>query len=135
MHGLYSIQTNRDGSKKNKRVGEYANKNFLVALEDVQEAYEVTNSATNLITVNRSPEDQARNIITFLICKSRSSEVNIAVTCQSNFKCARSHDPELPATWFRGTEALDQLDSLLSAYQNREVPYNYKELSNATVKS
>lgn len=135
MHGLYSIQTNRDGSKKNKRVGEYHNKSFLVALEDVQEAYEVTNSATNLITVNRSPEDQAREIITFLICKSRSSETNIAVTCKSNFRCARTHDPMLPATWFRGTESLDQLDSLLTMYSNQEVPYNYKGKLNATSKS
>lgn len=135
MHGLFSIQTNREGSKKNKRSGEFHNKSFLVSLEDVQEAYEVTNSATNLITVNRSPQDQAREIITFLICKSRSSETNIAVTCRSNFKCARSHDPELPATWFRGTEALDQLDSLISTYANQEVPYNYKDQLNETSRS
>lgn len=132
MHGLYSIQTNRDGSKKNRKVGEYANKNVLVTLEDVQEAYEVTNSATNLITVNRSPQDQARELITFLLCKSRSSETNIAVTCRSNFRTARSHHATLPAMWFRGTEPLDQLDSLLAEYNNNEVPYNFKELRNGT---
>lgn len=132
MHGLFPIQTNREGSKKNKRSGEFHNKNFLVALEDVQEAYEVTNCATNLITVNRSPEDQARHLITYLIGKSRSSETNVAVTCRSNFACSRTHDAELPATWFRGTESLDQLESLISVYQNQEVPYNYKDLQNET---
>jgi hypothetical protein len=135
MHGLYSIQTNREGSKKNRKVGEYHNKNMLVTLEDVQEAYEVTNSATNLITVNRSPQDQGRDIITYLLCKSRSSETNIAVTCRSNFRIARTHDASLPAMWFRGTDSLDQLDSLLSEYNNKEVPFNYKELRNDTKSS
>lgn len=135
MHGLYSIQTNREGSKKNKRTGEYANKKQLVQLEDVQEAYEVTNSATNLITINRTPEDQGRNIITFMFCKSRSAEVNVAVTCRSDFKRSRTHWANLAATWYRGTDQLDQLDSLLSEYNNREVPSNYLEMRNATTKS
>ena len=135
MHGLFSIQTNREGSKKNKRVGEYANKKFLTALEDVQEAYEVTNSATNLLTLNQSPEDKIREIFTFLICKSRGSDTGIAIACKSNFRCARTHDAQLPATWFRGNESLEQLDSLLVEYANREVPFNYKELKNETFKS
>jgi hypothetical protein len=136
MHGLFSVQTNREGSKKNKKTGEYQNKNQLVQLEDVQEAYEITNSATNLITVNRSPEDQAMDIITFLIAKSRSSETNIAVSCRSIFSCARSHDAELPAVWYRyGGEGLDSVASLMQEYNNREVPFNYKELRHGTTKS
>lgn len=135
VHGLYSIQTNREGSKKNRRVGGYENKQHLVTLEDVQEAYEVTNAATNLITINRSPEDQRDDRTVFLICKSRSSETNIAVACRSDFRRARSHDAQLPATWFKGTESLDHLDSLLVEYANREVPFNHKELQNATVRS
>lgn len=135
VHGLYSIQTNREGSKKNRRTGGYENKQTLVSLEDVQEAYEVTNSATNLITINRSPEDQRDDRTIFLICKSRSSETNIAVACRSDFRRARSHDAQLPATWFRGTESLEHLDSLLVEYANREVPHNYKDYLNATVKS
>lgn len=135
MHGLYSIQTNREGSKKNRRVGQFENKNSLVTLEDVQEAYEVTNSATNLITINRSPEDQRDDRTVFLICKSRSSQTNIAVACRSDFRRARSHDAQLAATWWSGTESLDQLDSLLLEYGNREVPHNYKDLLNATTKT
>ena len=130
MHGLYSIQTNRKGSEKNKRTGDYANKTQLVQLEDVQEAYEVTNSATNLLTINRSPDDQGRNIITYLFCKSRSSETNIAVTCRSDFRRSRTHWANLPATWYRGTSQLDQMENLLSEYANREVPTNYKDLQN-----
>ena len=135
MHGLFSIQTNRDGSKKNKRTGDYHAKKALIRLEDVQEAYEVTNSATNLITLNRSPEDQSDNLITFLIDKSRSSETDIAVTCKSNFACARSHDPELPAIWYRGSASVDQIPTLLLQYNGGEVPWNYKEMLNATTKS
>lgn len=134
MHCLCSIQTNREGSKKNRRTGEYANKTQLVSLEDVQEAYEVTNSATNLITVNRTPDDQAREIITFLFCKTRSAEANVAVTCRSDFRRSRTHWANLPATWFRGTDQLEHLDSLLSEYNNQEVPLNYKDLRNATTK-
>lgn len=135
MHGLFSIQTNRDGSKKNRQVGEYANKKILTSLEDVQEAYEVTNSATTLITLNASPEDQVRNLFTFLLCKSRSSITNVAVACRSNMSHARTHDPNQPATWWTGTNSLDQLDSLLVQYSNQEVPYNYKDLRNDTSKS
>jgi hypothetical protein len=135
IHGLFSIQTNREGSKKNRQVGEYANKRFLTTLEDVQEAYEVTNSATNLLTLNQSPSDKAREIFTFLICKSRSSDTNIAVSCQSNFRCARTHDAEKPATWYRGVEAPENIDTLLVQYANQEIPHNHKEMQNATSKS
>jgi hypothetical protein len=131
MHGFYSAQTNREGSKKNKK-SDPDKQNQLVQLEDIQETYEITNSATNLITVNRSPSDQARGIISYLYGKSRSSETNIVITCQSNFACARTHDPELPATWYRGTESLDHLDTLLKEYNNQEIPWNYKDLHNET---
>lgn len=134
MHGYFSAQTNREGSKKNKK-SDPDKQNQLVQLEDIQETYEITNSATNLITINRSPSDQARGIISYLYGKSRSSETNIVVTCKSNFACARTHDPELPATWYRGTESLDHLDVLVKDYQNQEIPWNYKDLRNESSKS
>jgi hypothetical protein len=135
MHGLFSVQTNREGSKKNRKVGGFEDSKALVTLEDIQESYEVTNSATNLITLNRSPDDQVLNLMTFLLCKSRSSEVNVAVTCRSSFETARTHDANLPAVAYHGTSALDGLNTLLMEYNNQVVPFNYKELRNATVKS
>lgn len=124
MHGLYAIQTNREGSKVNKRIGEHKNKRQLLTLEYVQETYEVTNSATNLITLNRSPQDAIQEIVTFLICKSRSSETNVAVVCKSNYRHGRTHHPAMPATFFRGTDGIDHLDSLLLEYAGREIPFD-----------
>jgi replicative DNA helicase len=122
MHGLFAVQTNREGSKVNRRVGEHRNKRQLITLEYVQEAYEITNSATNLITLNRSPQDALQEVVTFLICKSRSSETNVGVACRSNYRHGRTHHPSLPATIFRGTEGVDHLDSLLVEYAGREIP-------------
>jgi hypothetical protein len=124
MHALLAIQTNREGSKVNKRMGEHKNKRQLLTLEYVQEAYEVTNSATNIITLNRSPQDIVQDLVTFLICKSRSSETNVAITCRSNYRHARTHHASWPAMSFRGTDGLDHLDTLLLEYAGREVPFD-----------
>jgi hypothetical protein len=124
IHGLFPIQTNRDGSKMNRQVGDYRNKKHLLTLEFVQAAYEATNSATNILTINRSPDDQAKHLITYLFCKSRSSETNVAVACRSAFHIGRAHWGSLPATMFRGTEGIDQLDSLLLEFPNQEIPFD-----------
>jgi hypothetical protein len=121
FHAIMAAQTNREGSKMNSRSGEYRRKNSLLTLDYIQESYEITNSATNLITLNRSPEDQARNLMTLLFCKSRSSETNWAVTCQTLFAHARTHGPTMKATAFRGTEGLEQIESAIQDFNGVDV--------------
>jgi hypothetical protein len=121
FHVLTAIQTNREGSKANKRFGRTEAR--LLVMEDVQEAWGPMTTATNVITVNRDPIAQANGFLTFLICKSRSSEVNWAVCVKSNFACARSHWGTYDCTWYRGTDSMsDKMDTLLTGYRGQEVP-------------
>lgn len=132
MHGLFNVQTNREGSKKGKKVGDYSKNPQLITLEDIQETFEITNSATNLWTGNRTPQDEAQETITLLNGKSRSSEVNVAVTLRSDFRRARAFWADKPAFWYKGTHHIENAESLFGQYSGQELPYNYKELMNGS---
>ena len=88
-HALVAAQTNRDGSRANR-----ASDRFLTD-EDVAECFGIMMIATSVITLNRSDEDMAHNRITFYVSKSRASETGIAITCRSDFRCARTHHASL----------------------------------------
>lgn len=84
-HTLVAAQTNRDGSRANR-----ASDRFLTS-EDIAECYGIIQIATNVVTLNRNDEDKAHNRITFYVSKSRASETGIAITCRSDYRCARTH--------------------------------------------
>jgi hypothetical protein len=129
IHGLFPIQTNREGYKVNRKTGDDHKRNRqLLTLDFVQEAFEVTNSATNLITLNRTPSDAMNELVTWLFAKSRSNEVNIAVTTRSNYRHARTHHPGMAAAMFKGTEMIDNLDSLLTEFSGQEIPYERQQI-------
>lgn len=90
VHVLTAIQTNREGSRVNNRQGKHVEARFLT-MEDVMESWGPMTTATNVISINRPPEAQAKNITGYLICKSRSSEVGVLFLARSNFGMARSH--------------------------------------------
>lgn len=120
FHALLAAQTNREGSKVNRSIDE----GRLLTFEDVSEAFAIAMSATNIITVNRSPRDMAANRITFYVCKSRSSDVGWAVVCRSDFGHALTHSVELGATAYRGSDTMpDKIESLLSTHQNKDIPF------------
>jgi hypothetical protein len=122
-HVITAIQTNREGSKTNKKIGKDV-LSRLLTLEDVMESWGPMTTATNVISINRDPSAQAKGIVTFFICKSRSSEVGWAVACKSNYAAAQSHQPESPATKYRGTSPMsEKIDSLLEGYCGREIPW------------
>lgn len=133
LHVLTSIQTNREGSKENRRVGKNV-QHRLLTMEDVMEAWGPMTTATNVISINRDPQAQARGIVTFYICKSRSSEVGWAVVCKSDYAAARSHWGHLekpdgttepwPCTWYRGTSSMsEKIEDLLASHQGKEIPF------------
>lgn len=124
LHVLTAIQTNREGSKINSRKsGQRGEEHRLLGMEDVSEAWGPMTTATNVISINRPPEAQANNIVIYLLCKSRSSEVDWAVACKSNFACAQSHSPDAPATWYRGSSTMSsKIENLLEGYKGTEIP-------------
>lgn len=124
FHVLCAIQTNREGSKINNRSGHKDQKVRLLTMEDVMESWGPMTTATNVITINRDPEAQARNIITFYICKSRSSKVGIAVVCQSDFSRTRPHWETAKAAFYTGTAPLSQnAQALLERFDQKEIPW------------
>lgn len=125
FHVITAIQTNREGSKANsKHKSKKDVESRLLTMEDVMESWGPMTTATNVISINRDPLMQAKNLVTFLICKSRSSEVNWAVVCKSNYAAAQSHAPDAPCTWYRGTSPMsERIDSMLAGYGGKEIPW------------
>jgi hypothetical protein len=92
-------------------------------MEDVMESWGPMTTATNVISINRDPVAQAKGIVTFFICKSRSSEVGWAVACKSNYAAAQSHQPDAASTWYRGVSPMsERIESLLDGFRGREIP-------------
>ena len=125
LHVVTAIQTNREGSRANNRKvgkGEVAR---LLTMEDVMESWGPMTTAANVISINRDPVAQAKGVVTFLICKSRSSEVGWAVVVKSDYAAARSHWRDAACTWYRGgTPMSDNIDSLLQSHGGHEIPWD-----------
>ena len=110
IHVLTAIQTNREGSKVNKKItraGEEGD-NRLLSMEDVMESWGPMTTATNVISINRDAQAQAKGYVTYHICKSRSSEVGWAVVCRSEYATARTHGPDLESTFYRGHMTMNE---------------------------
>jgi replicative DNA helicase len=121
VHFLTAIQSNRDGSKINRR--QKGVENRLLTMEDVAESWGPMTAATNVISLNRDPIAIARGRVTYHICKSRSSEVGWSVVCRSNFKCCITHHEDYGATWYRGSSPMaERIDELLTQYMGQAIP-------------
>lgn len=102
FHALLAIQTNRQGSKINRG---QSSESRLLTMEDVAESFGVMMKATNVLTLNISPYDKEKGRVTWYLCKSRSSDVDWAFVCKSDFSRATTHAPAgwpevTPGTWF-----------------------------------
>jgi KaiC/GvpD/RAD55 family RecA-like ATPase len=119
FHVLAAIQTNREGSRVNKGQRE----DRLLNMEDVSESWGPMEMATNVISINRSPEAIKEKRVTFFICKSRSSETGKAIACKSRYDCAVTHSEDLGATWYRGDSPMDEvIETLIAQYHGIAVP-------------
>src|ERR1035437_1671079 len=122
FHALVSIQTNREGSKINRGLSKKEEKRLL-SMEDVQESWGPMTSATNVISINRSIKAMNANRLTYLLCKSRSSETGQAVVCRTNYTHATTHSDGLGAAWYRGGSAMEgRVDSYLKTHGGGGVP-------------
>ncbi len=99
-HSMVAIQTNREGSKVSSGygAGKYSSKPQEVRFlrkEDVLEAWGPIATATNVITVNRSPQSMAGGFLTYFLDKSRSSSTQLAVTAYERYAQCVSHSDDL----------------------------------------
>lgn len=120
FHALTAIQTNRDGSKINN-----GREDRLLTKEDVSESWGVMEMATNVITINRSPDAKKRNRVTFYVDKSRSSETGTAVVCNSRYDMSLTHAEDFGAIWYRGQATMEErVDDLLEQFgkDHLEIP-------------
>ena len=106
MAVLVAVQTNREGSKINRRHGNQKNETRLLVMEDVSEAFGVMHPAAIVITLNRTDEDAANNFLTFLMCKSRSSATGWAVTCKTDYDRCTTHSNTLGSFSYRGSTSI-----------------------------
>lgn len=121
FHSLLAIQTNREGSKVNQG----QNTNRLLTMEDVQEAWGPMTSASNVITLNRSPIAKMKNRMTFYVCKSRSSETGRAIVAETKFGHGLTHSTKLRSTGYLGTSTMEAtIDTFLSSHNGQMMPQN-----------
>lgn len=103
LHLLTGIQVNRTGNNINRKAKGAEDR--LLVPEDVSESFGTMMVATNIISINRSPLAEVKNRVTFLICKSRSSETHVAVVCGLNTLVA---SPTVTSWGAPGTEDFRQ---------------------------
>jgi replicative DNA helicase len=122
-HVVTAIQTNRQGSRESRH-GTAKDRPRLLQLEDVMEAWGPMTTATNVISINRDDEAQAKDHATFCLLKSRSSQVGWSVLVKSDYAAARSHWDSSACTWYRGSISMsDRIDNLLETYSGAETPW------------
>lgn len=81
-HSLVAIQANRQGAKINNRT---ADDERLLEMTDAAEAWGPVTTASSVITINRPPEAQRRNMTVYKLVKSRQSSVGLVVTATSDY--------------------------------------------------
>lgn len=119
LHALVNIQTNRAGSVANR------DEDRLLGKEDVAESWGAMAKMTNVITVNRSLNDQNKNRLTYYIVKSRSSGTGRAVVARTNFDNAIAHSDRdgYGAVWYFGSKMIpgEELDQYLPMCAGGEI--------------
>lgn len=121
FHSLVAIQGNRESAKVNSK--KKGAEDRLLDMTDVSEAYGPMMTATSVISLNRSRSD----ILTFNLCKSRSSETGFAVACKADYSRVKTHSNELGGFAYRGFGTqMDRVDDYLMQYKNQMIP-NYME--------
>jgi hypothetical protein len=94
FHSLVAVQTNREGYKTNNRNANAENSRLLT-IDDVADAYVISNLVTNFISINRSPVDAQQDRVTFYVCKSKNSKTGRAIVARSAYGSRITHDEAL----------------------------------------
>ncbi len=119
FHSLLAIQTNREGSKINKHMG---GDNRLLVMEDVKESWDPMAEASNVLTLNRSPQAINKGLIIYNVAKCRSNTAGVAVYAKSNFASNITHSNELGGFAYQGMRSAEHIvEELWSAYSNKTI--------------
>jgi replicative DNA helicase len=92
FHALLAIQTNREGSKINKGL---TGEGRALEMEDVKESWDPMAEASNVLTLNRPPWAEQKNILMINLAKTRSNARGIVVIAKTNYSCSLTHSDEL----------------------------------------
>ena len=123
FHVLVAIQTNREGSKVNRKMGAFKNETRLLHMEDVMETWGAMTAAATVISINRTAQDAELKKLTFLVCKSRSGETGWALVCNTDYDRCRTHSNDLGCFWYRGEDGLgERSNAMMQAHLNQAVP-------------
>jgi replicative DNA helicase len=119
FHSLLAIQTNREGSKINKHLN---GDNRLLMMEDVKESWDPMAEASNVITINRSPQAIQKNLIIYNVAKCRSNTAGVAVYAKSNFANNTTHSNELGGFAYQGVRNAEHIvEELWHLYKNQNI--------------
>lgn len=120
FHNLLPIQTNRDGSKVNKRFGGV---NRILVPEDVQDSFGPVQQANNILTINRSPLAEKLGIATLGIGKTRTNTKGKAIIFRTRFDICQTHSNELGGIGYTGTKTIEEkYENLEKQFKNQFVP-------------
>lgn len=86
IHGVFPVQTNREGFRVNK-----GDANRFLDTDDVAQAFNLTHGADNIITINRSAKQEALGMIQFYVSKARLGRKAWAFISKTDFDHARTH--------------------------------------------
>lgn len=123
FHVLVAVQTNREGSKMNRKMGAFKHETRLLHLEDVAESWGVMTAAATVISINRTAGDAELNKLTYLVCKTRKGETGWAVVVNTDYNRCLIHANDLGCFWYRGEDGLgDKSADIMNGFKNQVVP-------------
>lgn len=92
-HAILPVQTNREGYKAN-RAGQ--NDGRVIDQADAAGSFGIMQKADNVITLNRSPKEQAEGYMRFYISKSRTQGAQTTFVTKTQFEKSVTHGHNLP---------------------------------------
>lgn len=120
FHNFLPIQTNREGSKVNKRLGGV---NRILIPEDVQDSFGPVQQANNILTINRSPLAEKMNLATLGVGKTRTNAKGKAVIFRTRYDICKTHSNEMGGMSYTGTKTIEEkYDGLEREYKNLIIP-------------
>ena len=127
-HCLVAVQTNREGYKTNNRNADY-NNSRLLTIDDVADAYVISNVVTNFWSINRDPISAAGNRVTYYICKSKNSATGLAIICRSAYGARVTHDENMGAIGYNDTMVFGpEIENILGKKENHGKIFTIEEI-------
>lgn len=112
-HAILPVQTNREGYKAN-RAGQSEGR--VIDQADAAGSFGIMQKADNVITLNRSPKEQAEGYMRFYISKSRTQGAQTTFVTKTEFAKSATHGPHLSYTELSASQGSDADTALNAVY-------------------